>query len=137
MLGIRLSDPVGSLVDAAVATIRSTATLREAASALAADAVGLLVVVGPRGVDGVLSERDLVTALADEVDIDQARVRDHASSELVSVEEDATIVDAAAAMAAAEVRHLAITRQGEVVGVVSIRDVVHVLLEQPDLTTQG
>jgi CBS domain-containing protein len=135
MLGIRLTDPVGSIVGAAVATIRPTATLREAANALATDTVGLLVVVGARGVDGVLSERDIVAAIVDEVDVDVARVRDHATAELVSVDETASVVDAAAAMAAAEVRHLAITRRGEVVGVVSIRDVVNVLLEQAELIT--
>jgi signal-transduction protein with cAMP-binding, CBS, and nucleotidyltransferase domain len=135
MLGMRMTDPVGGIVGAAVATIRPTDTLRDAATALATDTVGLLVVVGRAGVEGVISERDLVTAIVDEVDLDDARVRDHASSELVSVDETATVVEAAAAMANAEVRHLAITRDGEVVGVVSIRDVVNVLIEQTELFT--
>jgi signal-transduction protein with cAMP-binding, CBS, and nucleotidyltransferase domain len=135
MLGMRMTDPVGEIVGAAVATIRPTDTLRDAATALATDTVGLLVVVGRAGVEGVISERDLVTAIVDEVDLDDARVRDHASADLVSVEETATVVEAAAAMANAEVRHLAITRDGEVVGVVSIRDVVNVLIEQTELFT--
>ncbi len=133
MLGIRLTDPVGRVVGMVVATIRSTATLKEAADALTADTIGLLVVVGRSGVEGVLSERDLVAAIADEVDLATARVRDHASNELVTVEESASVVDAASAMAAAEVRHLAITRDEEVIGVVSMRDVVNVLLEQSEL----
>jgi CBS domain-containing protein len=133
MLGIRLNDPVGRLIGSPVATISPTATLREAADALAADQVGLLVVVSPRGVHGVLSERDLVVAITDDVDLELARVRDHASAEIIGVEEDATVVDAAAAMAAGEVRHLAVTRQGAVTGVISIRDVVNVLLEQQEL----
>jgi CBS domain-containing protein len=132
MLGIRLTDPVGRLVGAPVATIRPTDTLRVASVALVADQVGLLVVVDARGVRGVLSERDVVAAVAEDLDLDDARVRDHASAELVSVGEEATIVDAATAMAAAEVRHLAVTRGGEVVGVVSVRDIVHVLLEEVD-----
>ena len=134
MLGIRMTDPVGSLVDSSVATIRPTATLREAAHGLAADSVGLLVVVGPAGVGGVLSERDVIAAIVEDYDLDEARVRDHASSDLVSVEEDVSIVDAAATMAEAQIRHIAVTRNGEVFGVVSIRDVVYVLLEQTELT---
>ena len=130
MLGIRLSDPVGSLVGAPVATIRPTATLRQAATALAADTVGLLVVVDPRGVHGVLSERDLVTAVVDNADLDDTRVRDYASSELVQVEEDASVLDAAAVMSRAQIRHLAIARRGVVTGVVSVRDVLDVLLEE-------
>jgi signal-transduction protein with cAMP-binding, CBS, and nucleotidyltransferase domain len=130
MLGIRLTDPIRTLIGAPVATIAPTATLRDAATALAADGVGLLVAVDPRGVRGVLSERDLVTAIADTVDLDDARVRDHCTGELVALDEHASVVDAAAAMSAAEVRHLAVTRDGEVVGVLSIRDVVDVLLEE-------
>jgi signal-transduction protein with cAMP-binding, CBS, and nucleotidyltransferase domain len=133
MLGIRLTDPVGRLIGSPVATISPTATLREAANALAADEVGLLVVVSPRGVHGVLSERDVITAIVDETDLELARVRDHASAEIIGVEETATIVEAASAMAAGEVRHLAITRDGAVTGVISIRDVVNVLLEQQEL----
>jgi signal-transduction protein with cAMP-binding, CBS, and nucleotidyltransferase domain len=135
MLGIRLTDPIGRLVGDPVATIRSTDTLRDAARALAAEGLGLLVVVDHRGVMGVLSERDVVAAIADDVDLDTERVRDHASTEVVSVEEDATVFDAAAAMATAEVRHLAFARHGVVTGVVSVRDVVNVLLESTDLQT--
>jgi CBS domain-containing protein len=133
MLGIRLTDPVGRLIGQPVATISPTATLREAANALAADQVGLLVVVSPRGVHGVLSERDLILAIVEDTDLEVARVRDHASAEIIGVEEDATVVDAAGAMAAGEVRHLAVTRDGAMTGVISIRDVVNVLLEQQEL----
>jgi CBS domain-containing protein len=129
MLGIRLRDPIGRLVGDPVATIRPTDTLRDAARALATEGLGLLVVVDHRGVVGVLSERDIVTAVADDADLDVERVRDFATTDLVTVEEDASVVDAAAAMASAEVRHLAVARHGVVTGVVSVRDVVNVLLE--------
>lgn len=127
---VTLNDPIGRLVGAPVATISPTATLREAAQALAADAVGLLVVVDARGVRGVFSERDVVTAIAEDVDLDDGRVRDYATSDVIQVEEAASILDAAAAMSDAQVRHLAVARRGVVTGVVSIRDVVRVLLEE-------
>lgn len=130
MLGIGLDDPVGRLIGAPVATIAPVATLRQAAEALTVDAVGLLVVVDARGVMGVLSERDLVAAIADGAVLTEERVRDRVSDTVVSVDERRSILDAAAAMAAAEVRHLAVTRDEVVIGVVSIRDVVTVLVEQ-------
>ncbi len=129
MPGIRLSDPIGSLAGDPVATIRPTDTLRDAATALAADRVGLLVVVDARGVHGVLSERDVIAAITDDADLDDARVRDFASDHIIQVEEDVSIVDAAAVMSEAEVRHLGVARDGVTVGVVSVRDVVDVLLE--------
>ncbi len=129
MLGITLQDPIGSLIGSPVATIRPTDTLRAAATALAADRVGLLVVVDARGVHGVLSERDLTVAITEDADLDDIRVRDYASTELVQVEEEATILEAAAVMSDAQVRHIAVARDGVVTGVVSVRDVVDVLLE--------
>lgn len=132
MLGISLNDPVRTVTAVTVATITPTATLRAAAAALAADSVGLLVVVDARGVRGVLSERDIVLAIADDQDLTEARVRDHATADLVSIDEAASIIDAATTMAAAELRHLAVTRKDEVVGVVSVRDIVDVLVAQGD-----
>ena len=129
MLGIRLSDPVRTLVGDPVATIGPSATLREAAETLASDGVGLLVVVDTRGVLGVLSERDIVNAVAEGADLDDERVRARLADDVVTIDEDASISDAAATMASAEIRHLGVTRQGDIYGVVSVRDVVNVLLE--------
>jgi CBS domain-containing protein len=129
MLGIRLSDPVRTLVGDPVATIGPTATLRAAAETMATDAVGLLVVVDTRGVLGVLSERDIVNAVSEGADLDDERVRDRLADDVVTIDEDASISDAAATMASAEIRHLGVTRGGDIYGVVSVRDVVNVLLE--------
>ena len=128
MGGSATMDPVGGLVSPAVATILPTATLREAADAMVADGLGLLVVADPGGPTGVLSERDIVAAVADGLEVDEERVRDHCSDDIVSVEEDASIEDAARAMADAQIRHVAVTRDGAVIGVVSVRDVLRALL---------
>jgi CBS domain-containing protein len=129
MLGIRPSDPIGTMVSTPVATVRPTATLREAARLLAADRVGLLVVIDHRGVRGVLSERDLVTAIADGEDVEVERVADFLVDDLVTVDEKVSVEDSARTMSEAELRHLTVARDGEVIGVVSIRDVVAALLE--------
>jgi CBS domain-containing protein len=135
MLGIRATDPIGTIVSTPVATVRPTDTLREAARLLAADRVGLLVVLDHRGVRGVLSERDLVTAVADGEDVEVERVADYLVSDLVTVEESVSIEQAAMTMSEAELRHLTVARGGEVIGVVSIRDVVAALLDEAAATT--
>jgi CBS domain-containing protein len=130
MLGIRATDPIGTIVSTPVATVRPTATLREAARLLSADRVGLLVVLDHRGVRGVLSERDLITAVADGEDVELERVADYFVDDLVTVDESVSIDGAARTMTEAELRHLTVARDGEVIGVVSIRDVVAALLEE-------
>jgi CBS domain-containing protein len=119
---------IGELVSPSVATILPTATLRTAAEAMAADGLGLLVVAEATGPVGVLSERDVVNAIAEDLDLAEERVRDHCSDEIVAVDAEASIDDAARAMADAQIRHLAVTRDGQVVGVVSVRDVLRILV---------
>jgi CBS domain-containing protein len=121
---IRRTDPVSALLSPAVATIHATATLQEAVEAMAADRLGLLVVTNTSGMVGVLSERDVIAALADGADLTAERVRDHASDRVVTVEADLSVAEAARRMADAEIRHLAVARDGDVVGVVSVRDLL-------------
>ncbi len=119
---------VGALVAGPIATVRPTATLREAAEALSADEVGLLVVADAGGMRGVLSERDLVRAIANAVEVDLERVRDHAATDVVTVDESALVAEAAREMVEADVRHLVVVRDLHPVGVLSVRDVLPALL---------
>jgi CBS domain-containing protein len=128
MTETRPTDHIGQLTSTPVATIGPAATLREAAQVLAAEGVGLLVVVDANGIRGVLSERDVVSAAADGADLDEERVRDHANDDPVTMVGSRSVLDAAAAMMAAEIRHLVVTDQDEAIGVVSIRDVCVVLM---------
>ncbi len=129
MSGHGAHEPVGGLMAPAVAMIAPTATLREAAELMMENGLGLLVVVDANGPHGVISERDIVAAITDGLDLDVERARDHGSDEIVSVDHEATVADAARAMADAQIRHLAITRRGDVVGIVSVRDVLRSLVD--------
>jgi len=129
MSGSGASGSIGALVAPTVATIVPTATLQQAAEAMIADGLGLLVVTDVNGPTGVLSERDIVAAAAEGLDLELERVRDHGSNEIVSVDDQSTVADAARAMADAQIRHLAVTNGGVVVGVVSVRDVLRSLVD--------
>lgn len=125
-------DPVTTLLTGTPATISPSATLRAAARALTRDHLGLLVVWDASGLRGVLSERDLVTAAADGLDLDLERVVDHATDDVVWVPAAATVDAATRTMLAAEVRHLVVTRDHRVLGVVSLRDLARALLAEDD-----
>ena len=127
-----VTDPVASLLAGAVATVAPSATLTAAARALTREHLGLLLVVDRDGVAGVLSERDIVAAAADDAQLGIERVIDHANLDIVTIDEDEPIARAAALMAAAEVRHLAVARAEQIIGVVSVRDVVAVLAADHD-----
>jgi CBS domain-containing protein len=84
---------------------------------------------GSQGPIGVLSERDIVAAVAEDLVLEEERVKDHCNDDIVGVDFDASIEDAARGMSDAQIRHLAVTRDGQLVGVVSVRDVLRVLVD--------
>lgn len=106
-----------------ILTVEPTITLRAVSAILRDSDIGTVVVLEGAGVAGILSERDIVRALADGADPDQVWVGDvmTCSPRYLTVGEP--FDDAAATMLSAGVRHLPVFDEGEVVGIVSIRDV--------------
>ena len=110
-----------------VATISRNATLSEAASDLSRNKIGALVVVGGEGkVDGVLSERDIVSCLAAHGDeqLGRRRVEDAMTAPAITVAPDSDVLAALALMTARRIRHLPVLSQGRLAGIVSIGDLV-------------
>ena len=110
-----------------VATISRNATLSEAASDLSRNKIGALVVVGGEGkVDGVLSERDIVSCLAAHGDeqLGRRRVEDAMTAPAITVAPDSDVLAALALMTARRIRHLPVLSHGRLAGIVSIGDLV-------------
>jgi CBS domain-containing protein len=102
-------------------------TLRSVAAVLAELDIGVALVARPDGSAGVVSERDVVHALADGADPDEVWAADVMIDDLVLAEPEETIVDVAERMSAEAVRHVTVVDRGAIVGVVSARDVLPVL----------
>jgi len=102
-------------------------TLREAARMMAARRVGAAVVVNPEhsGV-GILTERDILTSVAAGENPDTETAAQHCTADLVFAAGDWTLEDAAAAMVRGEFRHLVVVEGHDVVGLLSMRDIVRV-----------
>jgi CBS domain-containing protein len=101
------------------------ATLRAAAADLAAARTGLGIVEVAGG--GVITERDLLRAIAGGDDLDAARVADHMTPQPVSVPPGTPLADACDLMISRGVRHLLVAEGDELVGVLNMRDVVGVM----------
>jgi CBS domain-containing protein len=126
---IYIDEPIQDLVRPGVASVPPETTLREVASVLTEEEVGLLVVFGPEGMLGVISERDIAAALADGADPDEVWASDVMTDEPICLDQDDTVLFAANSMIDGGVRHLPIMASGQVMGMVSIRDVLRALTE--------
>jgi CBS domain-containing protein len=107
-----------------VASISPKASLLDAVKELVAGGVGLLVVGTPESVQGVLSERDVVRAIAAGRDPAATPVADVARSGLVWCEPTATVAEVATLMMTEYVRHVLVGAGDQLVGVVSARDLL-------------
>jgi CBS domain-containing protein len=108
-----------------VLTVGPGHTLRQAARLMASRKVGAAVVIDPEGEGpGIVTERDLLTSIADGQDPDTELVGDHLTAELVFAAPSWSLEQAAAAMVRGGFRHLVVVDGGETVGVLSVRDIV-------------
>ena len=105
-------------------------SLRTVAEILAKENVGAVPVHGRHGPIGIVSERDVVTAVAHGADQDTTHARDIMSTGLVTAPPDATILAVGRAMAEHGVRHVPVVRDGALLGMLSMRDVVEALADE-------
>lgn len=107
-----------------VVTVDPDTTLRRAAEVIAEASIGCIVVGSTDAVEGVVSERDVVRAIAEGRDPNATKVADIESTRLVWATTDATISTVASEMMNDYVRHVLVGDDGTVAGIVSMRDVI-------------
>jgi CBS domain-containing protein len=118
--------PVSALIADTIHRIPPHASLLEVADALVAGDVGALVVGEDVKPAGIVSERDLVKAMAGRRLLDATTALDVASTELVWCDVTATVAEVAEEMCERYVRHVLVEEDGRLVGIVSARDLLGV-----------
>ena len=114
-----------------VLTIGPAHTLREAARLMAERKVGAAVVVDPDSPGpGIVTERDILLAVANEQDPGSELVGDHLTENLIVAASDWSLERAAQAMVDGGFRHLLVVDGGDLSGVLSMRDIVRCWTKQ-------
>ena len=110
-----------------VLTVNPGLSLRGAARAMAQRGVGAAVVIDPdQPGPGIVTERDILESLGAGQDPDREQVCDHLSSDLTFASPEWSLERAAAAMVRGGFRHLVVVDGGDMVGILSMRDIVRV-----------
>ena len=122
---------IKELVTYDLLTVGPAHTLRQAAQLMASRNVGAAVVLTETG-PGIFSERDLLRAVCEGVDPDEATVGDHMSWNLIVATSSWDSVAAGRTMVERHVRHLVVIDGPEEVGILSIRDLFAALLKELD-----
>jgi len=115
---------VSELIEEAVVRVAAEASLEGVADLLAAGQIGALVVgEGPK-VSGIISERDLVHAIARRMDLVTTTAADLANTKLIWCDVTSTVDEVAVEMLEHYVRHILVEEDGRFVGIVSARDLL-------------
>jgi CBS domain-containing protein len=108
-----------------VLTVGPGHSLRDAARAMKERKTGAAVVVDPdQPGPGIITERDLLLSIGEGQDPDEQKVGDHLSAQLTFASHDWSLERAAEAMVKGNFRHLVVVDGAEMVGVLSMRDIV-------------
>ena len=121
-----------------VITINPTADVIAAVKLMAERGIGAIVVLGAdHRIVGILSERDIVQALAKHgLAVLSEPVSQVMTREVKTCSEDDTIADLMGRMTTGRFRHLPVVQQEKLIGIVSIGDVVKSRVEEIDQETK-
>jgi CBS domain-containing protein len=127
---------LGELMTGAEVSVAPEDTLGEAAERMAEDGVGSAVVLDSGRLIGILTERDLLRAVAGRVHTSEARVRAWMTVDPLTATEATSADEAIRTMLEQGFRHLPVVEGGRTIGVVSLRELMREAM-QVDVGAEG
>ncbi|MET0615200.1 MAG: CBS domain-containing protein [Thermoleophilaceae bacterium] len=116
---------VRSGMSSSVVTVAPGCTIHDAARSMAERKVGAAVVIDPEQPGpGIITERDVLQSVGRGEDPNVELVQDHLSADLTFAAPEWSLERAAEAMVRGGFRHLVVVDGGQMVGVLSMRDIV-------------
>lgn len=113
-------------------TVPRDTNVQAAARIMRDRGIGSLFVTNDREIIGILTDTDMMRrVVAAGVDATKTTVEQIMSAPIMTIEENKTLLDANDLMAQSHLRHLGVTREGKLVGMISVRDLVVFLTNLP------
>ncbi|MFI5173226.1 MAG: CBS domain-containing protein [Terriglobia bacterium] len=113
--------------------VRTDQTVQEAAQYMGERNVGAVVVLEKDRLAGIFSERDLMKRVVMRgLDPSKTRIEEVMTRELVSADSEESYENCLRKMKQLNVRHLPVVRTGELLGLVSLRDLLMIDLDEKD-----
>ena len=120
--------PLSVLMQTSIETIESNTPVRRAAQQMAAKRIGALLVQQDGEMKGIVTERDLIhKVLSQGEDSSILPVKAVMNQPLIDIDINRTIHDASDLMAEKWIRHLPVTENHKIVGILSVRDLIRMI----------
>jgi CBS domain-containing protein len=118
---------VRELIGGEVVWIDQADSMRQAVQLMVGSDIGALAVEFDGRIEGIITERDVLGACNDDLDLDATPVSRCMTSSPDTLEPDMSVDDAADWLLAAGYRHLPVVDEGQILGMVSIKDILWAL----------
>ncbi len=130
-IGLRTRMIVKDVMSSPVVTLAEDKTSNNVAHIMDENELGCVIVTNKAGKPvGILTERDLVIrVLSKNLKPDAIKAKEIMTSPLVTIDPDATVSEAARRMSRLNIRRLGVTYKGNLVGLVSSKDILAVMPE--------
>ena len=113
-------------------TVERDTNAQAAARIMRDRGIGSLFVTNQKDIIGILTDTDMMRRIvASGSDPNKTTAEQIMSAAILTIEENKTLLDANDLMAQAHVRHLGVSRDGKLVGMISVRDLVVFLTNLP------
>jgi CBS domain-containing protein len=134
-IGLRTRMVVKDIMSSPVVTLAENATSNKVATLMDENDLGCVIVTNKAGKPiGIITERDLVIrVLAKNLMPDAVNAKEIMTSPLVTIQPDATISEAARRMSRLDIRRLGVVYKGNLVGLISSKDILGVMPELIEL----
>jgi CBS domain-containing protein len=126
-----------SLVGGSAEIVGPEATLAEVADRMIESNVDCFAVVDGRELVGIFTERDLIAAVSEGADVDDELVKGWMSEAPDTFAPSVSVREAASWLMQTGYRHMPVMADGELLGVVGIRDLMWALLPEEDRGSQN
>ena len=115
---------IGQIMTRELNAISKTTTIQEAAGHMHDQLIGSLLIKEGENFSGIITESDIVHAVARKMNVAEVSVEKVMSSPILTIEKHLSPHYARDVMGGKRIRHLAVTDSGTIVGVVSARDLL-------------
>ena len=113
--------------------VKGDSNIKEAVKLMNSKKVGSLLIKEGNAVKGIFTERNVIKAIAKDLDISKTKISEVMDSPVHSVSPDLDIFEAMKAMAKKNIRRLAVVNEGRLVGMITMKDMLRIEPELIDL----
>jgi CBS domain-containing protein len=117
---------VGDIMTRNVVSVKPSTTLTECARSMFRKDVGLVIVKDDEKLRGVVTEKDIIWALTKKNDLTNVKARDIMLRKITTIKPSRDIYDALVRMKNGKLRWLPVTTKGNVIGLLTIKDILRI-----------